>query len=360
MRGVAFSRTLALASGTRRAGGSFLVAFLAAPVVMAQAAPSPEDMAAARTLGTEGVRMADSGDCAGAIPKLTAAEKLFHAPTTLDRLGECEIKVGKLVAGTEHLNRVVREQLAPNAPAAFVTARQRAQDALGPALPRIAKLKIHVDGAPADKVTATVDGAAVLSALFDGRPTDPGTHEIQATAPGFKTATTKVTLVDGGEGTASLRLEPDPNAAAAPAAAAATPGAAPAAGTPASPAATPPAAAPGEAQKAPLPVAAIAVLAAGGVGVVVGSIFGVLALGNKSTLDKNCGSTKKTCPSQGDIDAMNTNAWVSNIGFGVGIVGLAVGGVLLATSHGPEKTASSRPEVHPWIGIGSAGVGGSF
>jgi hypothetical protein len=359
MRGVSFSRSLALT-------GSLLAALSVAPGVMAQSTPSPEDMAAARTLGTEGVKAADSGDCAGAIPKLAAAEKLFHAPTTLDRLGECEIKVGKLVAGTEHLNRVVREQLAPNAPAAFVTAQKRAQDALGPALPRIAKLKIHVDGVPADKVTATVDGAPVLNALFDaGRPTDPGNHDVQASAPGFKTASTTVTLKDGGEATASLRLDPDPNATAAAAAAPApapAPGAEPAAGQPAGApapqAATQPA--PGGEQKAPLPVAAIALMAAGGVGIVVGSVFGVMALGNKSTLDNNCGPTKKTCPSQGDIDSLNTNAWVSNIGFGVGIVGLAVGGILLATNHPSQKTGSSHPEVHPLIGIGTAGVGGSF
>src|SRR4029079_17212090 len=41
------------------------------------------DMATARTLGTEGLRLAESGDCAGAVEKLTRAEKLHHAPTTL-------------------------------------------------------------------------------------------------------------------------------------------------------------------------------------------------------------------------------------------------------------------------------------
>src|SRR5271170_3045450 len=55
-------------------------------------AQSPEDLAMARALGTEGVRLADAGDCAAAIPKLIDAEKLYHAPTTLERLGECEIK----------------------------------------------------------------------------------------------------------------------------------------------------------------------------------------------------------------------------------------------------------------------------
>ena len=141
---------------------------------------SPEDVAAARSLGTEGTRLADAGDCNGAIAKLEAAEKLYHAPTTLDRLGECQVSVGRIVAGTESLNRVVREPLAANAPPVFLAAQKRAQKALAAALPRIGKSKVHVDGAPADKVSITVDGVPVPSALLDtDRPTDPGTHEVR-------------------------------------------------------------------------------------------------------------------------------------------------------------------------------------
>ncbi|MGH7270305.1 MAG: hypothetical protein ACREJ3_07710, partial [Polyangiaceae bacterium] len=140
---------------------------------------SPEDLAEARVLGTEGIRLADTGNCSAAVVKLAAAEKLFHAPTTLDRLGECQIALGQLIAGTESLNRVVREVLAPGAPGAFVAAQARAQKALAVAVPRIGRLKIHVDGAPADKVAVTVDGVSVPAALLDGdRPTDPGQHEV--------------------------------------------------------------------------------------------------------------------------------------------------------------------------------------
>ena len=95
---------------------------------------SAEDKASARVLGTEGIQLADSGDCASAIPKLEGAEKLYHAPTTLECLGECQVALGKLVAG-KSLNRVVREPLPANAPAAFMSARQRAQKVLAPAMP---------------------------------------------------------------------------------------------------------------------------------------------------------------------------------------------------------------------------------
>src|SRR5690606_6492137 len=82
-------------------------------------AQSAENKAAARALGVEGIKLANAGNCEAAIEKLSRAEALYHAPTILGRLGECQVALGKLVEGTENLNRVVREQLAPNAPAAF-------------------------------------------------------------------------------------------------------------------------------------------------------------------------------------------------------------------------------------------------
>src|SRR5580700_6044114 len=108
--------------------------------------PSAEDRASARVLGTEGTRLADANNCA-AVPKLDAAEKLFHAPTTLDRLGECQIALGQIVAGTENLTRVVREVLPAGSPPAFLAAQKRAQAAYAAAVPRIGTLRIHVDGA---------------------------------------------------------------------------------------------------------------------------------------------------------------------------------------------------------------------
>ncbi len=315
-------------------------------------------MAAARSLGTTGVQLADSGDCVSAIPKLDAAEKLFHAPTTLERLGECEIKVGRLVAGTEHLNHVVREPLPPSPPPAFVSARARAQAALGPALPRIGKLRIHVDGVPADKVTVTVDGAPVPSVALRLRPPDRSRHarseggrdrlpgnDVQRDAEGRRV----------GERLAQARSGPQRRRGAPPPAGAAT-GTATGPAAPASPA---PASGGGGGKGL-----AIGSLAVGGLGVVVGSVFGVMALSSKSSLDSAC-HTKSTCPSssQSDINSLSSNATVSTIGFGVGIVGVALGAILLATSHGSDSQttpspAAAAPRVTPWVGFGAAGVEG--
>jgi hypothetical protein len=319
---------------------------------------SAEDKASARVLGTEGMKLADSGDCAAAIPKLDAAEKLYHAPTTLERLGECQVSLGRLVAGTESLNRVVREPLPASAPAAFLSARQRAQQVLTTAMPRIGKLRIHVEGPAPEQVSVTVDGASVPSALFDAdRPTDPGSHLVKAAAPGFLDATAQVKLADGQDQAVALRLETDPNAALTPPPLPATnPATPPTFATPtALPATSTSTSSSGGGGKG----GAFVAFGVGAAGLVVGTVFGVLALSTKSTLDGEC--VNKACPSnsQPDINALGTRATVSSVGFGVGIVGVVVGTVLLLTSHRAEHSpAASR--VSPWIGIGSAGLGGSF
>jgi hypothetical protein len=342
---------------------SFLscVALLAVASNAAAQAPSGEDVASARALGIEGVRLADSGNCTAAVAKLQAAEKLYHAPTTLERLGECQVNLGQLVAGTENLNRVVRETLPPNAPPPFVAAQQRAAQLLAVAQPRIGKLRIHVEGAPLDKVSATVDGTSVPSALFDsGRPTDPGPHEVRATAPGFKTATASLQLAAGSEQQVSLVLESDPNAVLA--AGSAAPGTQAPGGE-----AQSSAVASTSASTGPNRVPAFIAFGVGGVGVVIGAVSGIMALGTKSSLDNACAN--KVCPSasQSDIDALSTRATVSTIGFIVGAAGVALGTVLLVTARGGEtRTAASssspavRLRVHPWLGVASAGVGGTF
>jgi hypothetical protein len=317
---------------------------------------SPEDIAAARVLGIEGTRLADSGDCARAIAKLEAAEKLYHAPTTLDRLGECQISVGRLVAGTENLNRLVRESLPANAPTAFVAARRRGQQALSMALPRIGSLRIHVDGVAADQVAVTVDGAPASTALLDAeRPTDPGTHEVTASAAGYRTATMTVTVREGGESTVALKLDRELSAVA---------------GVPPSEPATP------SVGLAPVSRAAqpsggsdhreiaLVALGVGGVGLAIGTVFGVLALSTKSTLDGEC--TSKTCPpqSKSDIDSLRSKSTISTVGFGVGLVGVAAGAILLVTSRRSESPSEARDaprtRISPWVGLGAAGVGGTF
>ncbi len=325
---------------------------------MAQDEPSPADMSAARALGQDGVKLADAGNCQEALDKLQRAEKIFHAPTTLARLGECQVQLGKLVEGTENLNRVSRENLAPTAPQAFRDAQERARKVFAEAKPKIARLKIAV-AAPSDaQLTVKLDGENVpVANLNTNRPTDPGDHVVEASAPGYKVATAKVKLAEGAVDSIALTLEVDPNA---PKVAVVPPSSQPV--TPG----TPPPAETTSNSRLPAYVA----LGVGGVGVAVGAVFGLLALGKKGDLDDSC--KDKVCASgaQDTIDSGKTLGTVSTIGFGVGIVGIGVGTVLLLTSGSKSSNAASAPSplrvrigsarIEPTFSVDRAGLSGSF
>lgn len=312
-------------------------------------ADDAKDTAAARAFGQDGVMLADQGKCAAAIEKLDRAEKLHHAPTTAGRLGECEIQTGKVIAGTERLQRLLREGLPPSPPKSFVAAMDRAQKTLDAALPRIATLRISVKAPVGTKPTVIVDDEAVSSALIGAdMPADPGAHKITATAKGLVTDTKQVTLKDGETNGITLTLIVDPNYKPEPAPVAVTPVPGPTGGS------TPPAP---ERKTNPLPFVAFGVGAVGlGVGVVTGLIVG----SKKSDLTKNCRSDG-ACPSSQDsaLSSANTMATVSTIGFIVGGVGVA-SGVLLLLTQGTTTTASRKPGVQPLVGLGYAGLDGTF
>jgi hypothetical protein len=338
-----------------------LATSLVAPAAFAQDQPQAENVAAARSLGLQGIKMADSGDCKGAIEKLSRAESLYHAPSILGRLGECQVSVGQIVAGTENLNRVVREQLAANAPKAFKDAQERAKGVLNTALPKIAHLTVRVDPADA-KAQVLVAGVAIPPALIGvERPTDPGTHQIAVSAPGYLDQTQSVTLAEGASQELAVHLEKDPNAAAA---------AAPPAPPPTAPVAVAPTAPPADTGPKKNNTLAYVALGVGGVGLVAGGITGLMAISKKSDLS---GCVDKSCPSsQGDkIDSAKTMATISTVGFGVGVVGVGLGVVLLLTGGSGSGSASAQPPrlaqrlpgsvtIEPWMGLNSAGVNGTF
>ncbi len=342
----------------RRLWSSLVVGLLttlsAPPLVRAQDSQA-ENVAAARSLGIEGVQLAQAGKCTEAIEKLTRAEALYHAPTILGRLGECQVNVGQIVIGTENLNRVVREQLPANAPKAFKDAQARAQKTLDAALPRIAQLTVLVEPKEAP-ITVTVSGVAVPKALIGvERPTDPGTHEVVASAEGYLTQKTTIQLAEAARETVTLRLLVDPNA---PKPVVVAPVAlAPATTTP-PPAAPPPSASQGR------KTLAYVLLGVGAAGVVTGGITGGMALSKKGGLDcpeKQCSGTQAD-----DLDSANGLALVSTIGFAVGIPAVTVGAVLLLTGSGSSSHHVGAPRERrrlsaaPYVGPASAGVTGTF
>lgn len=312
------------------------------------------DIAAARALGVEGVRAADAGDCNEAIDKLTRAEKLHHAVSTLARLGECQVTTGKLVEGTENLQKAIRETLPSNAPEAFVAAQERARKVLADAKPKIARLKIAVAAPPGTQLIVKVDGENVPAAnLNTNRMVNPGEHVVEASAPGFLKATSKVKVAEGGSDSVAFTLEADPNAPKVdPGAPAGAAGGTVGADHPASPAR----------ERSHVPA-----YVAGGVGIVglaVGAGFGFAAMSAKSDLDKSC-TTNKACPasSSDKLDSAKTYGTLSTVGFVVGAVGAVAAVTLYFVDFGGANgasTAKAGGRLGAYVGPGSAGLRGSF
>jgi hypothetical protein len=305
----------------------------------AQEQDDPAVIGAARALAVDGVKLAQSDRCNEAIDKLERAEKLHHAPIVLTRLGECYIKLGRLVEGVESLRAVLREPLPSNPSEALTQAYVDAKTLFEANNPRLANLTVNVEGAAADAgLSLTIDGRSLPAALIGtAHPSDPGEHEIQIAAPGYVTSTRKVTLTAGEEQTVTLTMTAAPERTAEHVAASS------ALDTKAADAdALKLTAAAGGASHLPAYIS----WGAGAVGLGLGVGFGIAAMNNKSDLDARCPA--KACPpsERGLLDTSRKNATISTIGYGVALAGAAAGVVLfLLEGRAPEQqTVSARAD----------------
>ncbi|HYQ40490.1 MAG TPA: hypothetical protein VER11_00935 [Polyangiaceae bacterium] len=294
---------------------------------------SATEIAAARTLAVDGLKLAQAGKCDEAIPKLERSEKLHHSAIVLSRLGECQVGAGKLVEGTEMLRKVLREPLPPNPSPALSKAYERAQTVLDAAKPKIAGLTVSVAAPPGAELRLTVDGSVVANTLIDTElPADPGDHVIEASAPGYLKATSRVTLGTADKKTVALKLEVDPNA---PAPAPVGPGpdttVAPVAQASTTQAAAPPTTPPEPQHKSGNKAPAYVSWGVGLAGIGVGTAFGVMAMKDKQNLEGQCPNDSCQSNSGGAVDSAKQKGNISTIAFAVGGVGLALGTVFYFT-----------------------------
>ena len=319
----------------------------------AQAPGDEATRVSARQLGDEGTKLFDAGDYAGALDRFQRADALVPRQTLGLRVARCLVKLGRLNQAYERYVAVARMPVAaglePDVVALQTDAKTKAE-AEGAALSgRIPSLVIEVKNAAA-QASVTIDGAVVPAALLGvKRAVDPGSHTVVATSGG--NTLTRAVVIKEGE-TLPVVLSFEPGAASAvpvgPIAAPPPPVAAPVAPpTPDAPRSS--------AQR----VSGIALLALGGVGIVVGAGAGGAAIAQKSTLSGTCGSNLQCMPAQwSDADAYNRLRTISTVGLTAG-AGLAVlGGVLLLTA--PKSAPPPAPSAALWIGPRGMGVRGAF
>lgn len=330
---------------------------LAAPA--ASLAQSDADRATARQLGQDGEQALDAKDYKRAEDDFRRADSLIHAPTLLLGLARALAGEGKFVEAQEAYQRIIREGVAPGAPDAFKRALDSAKTEVQDIAPKLGGVTITVKaagGGDVPNVKVTIDDAPVsAAALGVKRAANPGAHVVRASADGFKPATLNVTVPVGASVDAPLTLEKDLSAPAPPTG---QPGPTDANAPGPQQPAPEQAAAPSSSGRSILPWIAFGV---GGVGLGLGAVTGILALGKHSDLSKAC--TGGTCgpDQQSNLDSYHTLGMLSTVGFIVAGVGAAAGVTLLVLQ--PKATpdaAPAAPAARLVVGPGSIGAVGTF
>jgi hypothetical protein len=319
----------------------------------AGAVPESREVVQAREEFVLGAAFAKRGQWLDAVEAFQRSATLRPHPVSTYNIGYCERALRRYTRARKRFVEAL-EQHGSGRDAMPDAMRVHAANHLAEAERRVARVVVTVEGAdtiavdgrplePAGKVGAM---PLLLAGTRDhGRAepppartfevwVDPGRHVVVLSRAGRPDTVTTHDFTAGA--TTMLQLE----AAAGPAAPATS---ADARGAPISEATWP-----------------IVLFGVGGVGLAIGSVFGVATLRKKSELDDICGLDGKTCPpgSEPEQAAIEDYAAVSTVGFGFALAGAAAGTLwlLLSQERASDKQRSVRGDIRPTVG----GLRGSF
>jgi hypothetical protein len=309
----------------------------AQPAAKPAAAPMNEKQKkdAARKAYEDGMKKLDAKDYAGALVDFKRADELLPAAAAKHKIGLSYDGLGQV----------------PEAIAAFeaflaVANPEKQQEQIDQATRRVGELKqtpgsVRLASDPAD-ASVEIDGQAQMGVTPMDLKLAPGTHKVRVSAPGYQPVEQEIEI-KAAQQSPDLTLTLTRQEA--------TPVAPPIATAPPAPVA--PAPAPAAEEKSNLP--AYVVLGLAGAGAVVGGIFGVKALGDKSDFDKN--------PTTDRADAAERNALIADMAFGVAVTLGVTGTVLLLSGKSSPQQKGLAPkqtktmQLTPFVSPHSAGAG---
>jgi hypothetical protein len=328
----------------------------------AAAAPGPDkpdapaeapEVQEARDAFRLGVSLVKQGQWSDALAAFERSLRLKPDAVTAFNVGYCERALGRLTRARRSFSNALATGELPADKAvetrgylAEIEARlARAVTTLSPPGATVA-----VDGRPLEAPAGGATGPEIVAGTRDPGPPeavgaasftlvlDPGKHVIVVGAPGRPDVVVTRDLAPGATETLALDAAP------------------PIAPPPAVPA---PAPAPPPAPTSPRRLGAYVAFGAGGVGAVVGAVFGGLAVVKKGNLAGVC-PTRDDCASssQGTIHAMNAFATTSTVGVVAAAAGVVTGTLLLVTSAPPSPAPRGGAAIA--IGPGRASIRVSF
>lgn len=306
------------------------------------------DLESARQLYNQGIELRDKGDQKGALEKFRAAHALGNTPLTGIELCKAHAALGQPVEAREVCLGVARIP-----PMAQET--QRSQDARSEAgriaedqRPKIGALRLKIKGVPEKREpTVTVDGVNVpAAALNEPRAVNPGIHVITARVGGG--AETRATLEtrEGESRELELVVQPPPANEVPPP-------------PPAGGGGTQPVQPPEKKKSNTFATVSFGVAAVSGT---IGLLFGIDALAKKGKLDDAC--KENACPrSEWErLDDAESSGNAATAFFIIGGVALGVGLVstLVSSKSSTANNKPNKPSVTPVLGVGGAGLHGTF
>lgn len=172
---------------------------------------SESERLAAREQFMQGDQLQREGKFAEALEKFQRAQRLFSAPTNLLRVAQCQAALHRLVEATTTYRTLINTPLPAGSPAAFQQAIDQARAELPQVEPRVPRIKIDILPKDIPNLTVQVDGERVNPVLI-GEPLarDPGTHRINAIAPGYAPAEATLVLRESETKGVVLTLKPMP------------------------------------------------------------------------------------------------------------------------------------------------------
>lgn len=324
--------------GFRRAWRTALWAFALGSLLEVQHARAEEPDAAtrvaARELALSGAEAFDKQDFATALDRFQRAESLYKVPSIAVMVARCLAKVGRVVEAVDKYEETLRMPLDAAAPEAFQRAVADATAEVEVARARVSRLELHLPvDAPRDSEVLLDEKPVPAALLGVPTPVDPGEHHLEAHAPGRQHFRLDIKLAEGARQAVEIALLPlDPH--------------------PAPPAATPKPASDTKTSRGPS-MLGVGLLTGGGIGIAVGTISGIAALGHKSKLDEQC---RPGCPADlsSELDAYRFDRTLSYVGFGVGILAAGAGTYFLL------HRGSSGVQVGAHVFPGGAALKGRF
>ncbi len=301
---------------------------------------SSADRETARGLMEQGDERYEKGEWGKALEFYRGAHEIMKVPTTGIALARALGKMGKLVEARDIALQVTRMPVQPGEHAVFGEAREEARRLSEDIEPRIPSVQVKLTGdAPPKGVKVQIDGRELPgAAALLPRAVNPGKVVVVVRGEGIETATAEVLVSEREAREVEVQLRAGSDSSVSDTSQLAT----------------------GPTATSPLVYVGFGI---GAVGLIAGTATGLMANSQTSDLKDKCGDS--VCPPSlhGDYDSANRMATISNVSFGVGLVGIGLGVYGLVTGSGGENANVGRSEGVQWqamVGPELTGVRGRF